>query len=97
MWLVSAWLANNVPTWLLLLGLSVLIAGGAVLIQVYVRRRFPGLKEDAHNDVMRTLGQRPRPAAMQQAKSLTVFDKADSDGFGRACWSVYARPTPSGP
>jgi len=41
------------PSWLLLLGLIVLVAGGAVLIQLYVRRRFPRLKEDAHNDVTR--------------------------------------------
>ena len=53
MWLVSAWLVNNVPPWLLLLGLSVLVAGGAVLIGMYARHRFPGLKGDAHNDVTR--------------------------------------------
>jgi Protein of unknown function (DUF4239) len=105
---VSAWLADNVPSWLLLLGLSVLIAGGAVLIQMYVRRRFPSLKGDAHNDVMRFTftviaflyafvsgfminamwgqinGADARAAtegsaAMQQAHSLTVFDKPDSD------------------
>ena len=52
-WLLSAWLANNVPSWLLLLTLSVLIAGGAALDQMFVRRGFPGPKEDAHNDVMR--------------------------------------------
>ena len=50
---MSAWLLNNVPSWLLLLGLIVLIAGAAVLIQMYVRHRFPGLREDAHNDVTR--------------------------------------------
>jgi hypothetical protein len=32
------------------LGLRVLIAGGAVPIQMYVRRRFPTLTEHAHND-----------------------------------------------
>jgi hypothetical protein len=47
---VSAWFVNNVPSWLLLLGLIVLVAGGAVLIQMYVRHRFPELKGDAHND-----------------------------------------------
>jgi hypothetical protein len=44
---------SNVPSWLLLLGLIVLIAGGTVLIQMYVRHRFPGLKGDAQNDVTR--------------------------------------------
>jgi hypothetical protein len=48
---VSYFLVSNVPSWLLLSGLIVVIAGGAVLIQLYVRRRFPRLKEDAHNDV----------------------------------------------
>jgi Protein of unknown function (DUF4239) len=47
---VSHWLASNVPSWLLMLGLIVLVAGGAVLIQSYVRHRFPGLKGDQHND-----------------------------------------------
>jgi hypothetical protein len=50
---VSGWLDDNVPSWLLLLGLIVLIAGGAVLIQTYVRHRFPVLTQDAHNDVTR--------------------------------------------
>ena len=35
---------------MLLIGLIVVIAGGAALIQRYVRRRFPVLKGDAHND-----------------------------------------------
>jgi Protein of unknown function (DUF4239) len=48
---VSRWLVSNVPSWLLLLGLVVLVAGGAVLIQLYVRHRFPRLTGDEHNDV----------------------------------------------
>lgn len=50
---MSLWLVRNVPSWLLLIGLIVLIAGGSVLIQFLVRRRFPRLREDAHNDVTR--------------------------------------------
>jgi len=50
---VSRWLVSNVPAWLLLLGLIVLFAGTAVLVQMYVRRRFPQLKGDEHNDVTR--------------------------------------------
>jgi hypothetical protein len=48
---VSWWLVSNVPSWLLLIGSIVLIAGGSVLIQFLVRRRFPRLRQDAHNDV----------------------------------------------
>ena len=50
---MSAWLVENVPSWLLLLGMIVIVAGGAVLIQMYVRHRFPELRGDAHNDVTR--------------------------------------------
>jgi hypothetical protein len=50
---VSNWLVSNIPSWLLLLGLIVVVAGGAVLIQLFVRRRFPRLKDDEHNDVTR--------------------------------------------
>ena len=53
MWPVSAWLADNIPSWLLLLGLCALVAGGAVLVQMFARRRFPALTDDAHNDVTR--------------------------------------------
>ncbi|HYY01402.1 MAG TPA: hypothetical protein VE908_17960 [Mycobacterium sp.] len=45
------WIVNYIPSWVLLTGLIVIIAGGAVLLQSYVRRRFPVLKGDAHNDV----------------------------------------------
>ncbi len=48
---MSWWVANYVPSWLLLTGLIVLVAGGAMLLQRYVRRRFPVLTGDAHNDV----------------------------------------------
>jgi hypothetical protein len=50
---VSRWLVSNLPSWLLLLGLIVVVAGGAVLIQFVVRQRFPRLREDEHNDPMR--------------------------------------------
>jgi hypothetical protein len=48
---VSRWIVSNVPSWLLLLGLIVLVAGGAVLALIYVRRRFPGLRGDERSDV----------------------------------------------
>ncbi len=48
---MSWWIANYVPSWLLLTGLMVLITGPAALLQRYLRRRFPVLTGDAHNDV----------------------------------------------
>ena len=48
---MSWWIVNYIPSWVLLTGLILLIAGGAALLQRYVRRRFPVLKGDAHNDV----------------------------------------------
>jgi Protein of unknown function (DUF4239) len=48
---VSGWILSNVPSWLLLLGLNVLVAGGAVLALIYVRRRFPGLRGDERSEV----------------------------------------------
>lgn len=48
---MSRWLVTAVPSGLLLLGLGLLIAGGAVLAQRYVRRRFPALLQGEHNDV----------------------------------------------
>lgn len=48
---MSRWLVSNLPAWLLLLGLIAVITGVAVLIQRVVRRRFPNLKGEEHNDV----------------------------------------------
>ena len=48
---VSRWLVTYVPSWILLIGLIVVIAGGAVLIQRYVRHRNPTLPGGEHNDV----------------------------------------------
>ena len=47
---MSWWIVSHIPWWVLLVGLIVVIAGGAALIQWCVRRRFPVLKGDAHND-----------------------------------------------
>jgi Protein of unknown function (DUF4239) len=48
---MSRWIVSHVPSWLLLTGLVMVVAGGAVLIQWYVRHRFPALTGDEHNDV----------------------------------------------
>jgi hypothetical protein len=48
---LSQWLVSNLPSWLLLLGLVVITTAVALVIQVFVRRRFPSLRGDEHNDV----------------------------------------------
>ena len=48
---MSRWLVSTIPPWLLLLGFVLAIAGMSVAVQAYVRRRFPALTGDAHNDV----------------------------------------------
>jgi Protein of unknown function (DUF4239) len=50
---LSRWIVSNLPAWLVLLGLIVLIAGGAVLAQKVLRRRYPRLAGDGHNDATR--------------------------------------------
>jgi Protein of unknown function (DUF4239) len=47
---VSWWIVSHVSSLWLLVGLIVVIAGGAALIQLYVRKRFPVLKGDGHNE-----------------------------------------------
>lgn len=48
---MSGWIVSHVPPGLLLLILIVAIAGGAILLTKGVRRRFPALTRDEHNDV----------------------------------------------
>jgi|GEM_PF-725810 hypothetical protein len=50
---MSAWLVGHIPAGVLLVALIVLIAGGAVLLQRVVRRRYPHLAGEDHNDVTR--------------------------------------------
>jgi hypothetical protein len=104
--LLSRWILINVPSLLVLPGLIVLVAGGAMLAQMYVGHRFR--PKDTHNDAIRFAfgvvgfvfafftgfvvsgmwGQvnsadlkvrAEGAAAVQMARDLTVFDKADSD------------------
>lgn len=51
--MISQWLVATLPSWALLLGIIVAVAGGAVLVQVFVRRHFPNLKGEEHNDVIK--------------------------------------------
>lgn len=105
---MSAWLLNHVRPWMMLVGFAVLFAGGAVLVQMFVRRRFPALKEQKHNDLTNfafivvaflysflsgfminamwgqitgadTRAATEGSAAMQQAKTLVVFEKSDAN------------------
>src|SRR5690349_16172016 len=50
---MSAWLVSHIPAGWLLVILIVAVAGGAVLLQRVVRRRFPHLTGEDHNDVTR--------------------------------------------
>lgn len=110
---MSRWIVTTIPGWLLFTGLIVVIAGGAVLIQRYIRRRFPAVAGGDHNDVTKfTYGfigfvyaffvgfvvssmwgqinaadgnaRTEGAAAVQMARDLTVFDKADQDRIRQA-------------
>lgn len=48
---MSGWIVSHVPAGVLLIGMIVVIAGGAVLVQMFLRHRFPALAGDEHNDV----------------------------------------------
>lgn len=48
---MSGWIVSHIPPGLLLVGLIVVIAGGAMLLVMWVRRQFPALTRDEHNDV----------------------------------------------
>lgn len=50
---MSGWIVSHVPAGLVLIVLIVVIAGGAVLVQIFIRRRYPGLKGEEHNDVIK--------------------------------------------
>lgn len=50
---MSRWIVVHVPAPVVLVALIVLISGGAILVQTVIRRRFPALRGDAHNDVAR--------------------------------------------
>lgn len=51
--MISQWLVANLPSWALLLGIIIVVTGGAILIQILVRRNFSSLKGEEHNDVIR--------------------------------------------
>lgn len=50
---VSRWIVTHVPAGLILVCLMVVVAGGGLLVSILVRRRFPALTRDEHNDVLK--------------------------------------------
>lgn len=48
---MTAWVVSNIPPFWLMTGLVLLIAGGAVLLQAMLRRRFPFMRGEEQNDV----------------------------------------------
>lgn len=48
---MSVWAVNHIPPLLMLVGLILLITGGALVLQMLLRRRFAWLRGDEHNDV----------------------------------------------
>ncbi|GAA5612899.1 hypothetical protein Spla01_04066 [Streptomyces platensis] len=52
---VTRWIVINVPSWLVLAGLVVGIAGGTAAVQALVRHRFPRLERGEHNEIAQFL------------------------------------------
>ena len=50
---MSRWIVSTIPPWLLLLGLIVIISGGSVLLGMALRKRFPRITQDEHNDALK--------------------------------------------
>lgn len=50
---MTAWLVSAIPPWLLLVGLIAVIVGGSLLTRGILRRRYPALSRDDHNDVLK--------------------------------------------
>lgn len=48
---MARWLVSNLPPWLLLTGLIVVITGGTAVVQALVRHRFPHLRQGGRNEV----------------------------------------------
>jgi hypothetical protein len=81
---VSSWMVSNIPSGVLAVGLIAVIAGGAASIQRYVRRRFPALKGDAHNDGTKfTYG------------LSGSFMRSSSDSLSTPCGVRTTPPTPT--
>lgn len=51
--MLTRWIVTNIPSWLLLAALIVLIAGGAVVVGALLRRAFPEWRTGDHNDALK--------------------------------------------
>ncbi|MGW8552091.1 bestrophin-like domain [Streptomyces tubercidicus] len=52
---VTRWIVINLPPWLLLAGLVVVIAGGTAIVQALVRHRIPRVKQGEQNEIAQFL------------------------------------------
>ncbi|GFE21779.1 bestrophin-like domain [Streptomyces nigrescens] len=52
---VTRWIVINLPPWLLLTGLVVVIAGGTAIVQALVRHRVPRIKQGEQNEIAQFL------------------------------------------
>ncbi|MFE7543559.1 bestrophin-like domain [Streptomyces platensis] len=52
---VTRWIVINIPSWLLLAGLVVVIAGGTAAVQAVVRHRVPRIKQGKQNEIAQFL------------------------------------------
>ncbi|WP_432145873.1 hypothetical protein [Streptomyces sp. bgisy084] len=52
---VTRWIVINIPSWLLLAGLVVVIAGGTAVVQALVRHRVPRIKQGKQNEIAQFL------------------------------------------
>jgi hypothetical protein len=50
---LGLWLITTIPSWLLLSSIVILVAGGATIVGLLVRRSFPILRTDQHNDALK--------------------------------------------
>ena len=50
---LGLWLITTIPSWLLLSSIVILVAGGATIVGLLVRRSFPMLRTDQHNDALK--------------------------------------------
>lgn len=48
---MSRWIVSNVPSWLVLAVLVLVIAAGTSAVLLFIRRRYPGLVEGKHNEI----------------------------------------------
>ncbi|MFE6742707.1 bestrophin-like domain [Streptomyces tubercidicus] len=52
---MTRWIVINLPPWLLLAGLVVVIAGGTAIVQALVRHRIPRVKQGEQNEIAQFL------------------------------------------